>query len=181
MAARIMGAGRLPAHAPLPGFESGSNLSSGADRSLVVPPTSRRVSGGSVVFAKGIVRRAASWSHDLEGGFGWRAMAERAKEILMERNSIDESAAFDILREHSRATHRKRVDITSAVSTGTRCCRSKRARAGPTRANTDAWPGLRRLAAGRLSTGGESGVLIDRLRVESVSRALVVPAVHRQS
>jgi ANTAR domain len=67
-------------------------------------------------------------------------VAERAKGILMERHSIDESAAFDML---------------------------------PSR--------LGGVGPARLSSGGKSGVLIDRLRVESVSRALVVPAVHRQS
>jgi ANTAR domain len=86
------------------------------------------------------VQRAASRTHDLEGVFGRRAVAERATGILMERHSIDESAAFDML---------------------------------PSR--------LGGVGPARLSSGGKSGVLIDRLRVESVSRALVVPAVHRQS
>jgi AmiR/NasT family two-component response regulator len=36
----------------------------------------------------------------------------------MERHSIEEDAAFDMLREHSRATNRKLVDIASAVVDG---------------------------------------------------------------
>jgi response regulator NasT len=36
----------------------------------------------------------------------------------MERHSIDANAAFDMLREQSRATNRKLVDIASAVVDG---------------------------------------------------------------
>jgi AmiR/NasT family two-component response regulator len=56
--------------------------------------------------------------HALEGAFGRRAVTERAKGILMERHSVDEPAAFDMLREHSRSTNRKLVDIASAVVDG---------------------------------------------------------------
>jgi response regulator NasT len=64
-----------------------------------------------------VLRRFAEY-HDLEGAFGRRAVTERAKGILMERHSIDEHEAFDMLREHSRATNRKLVDIASAVVDG---------------------------------------------------------------
>jgi AmiR/NasT family two-component response regulator len=64
-----------------------------------------------------VLRRFAEY-HDLEGAFGRRALTERAKGILMERHSINEDAAFDMLREHSRATNRKLVDIASAVVDG---------------------------------------------------------------
>ena len=64
-----------------------------------------------------VLRRFAEY-HDLEGAFGRRAVTERAKGILMERHSINEDAAFDMLREHSRATNRKLVDIASAVVDG---------------------------------------------------------------
>ena len=56
--------------------------------------------------------------HDLEGAFGRRAVTERAKGILMERHSVDEAVAFDMLREQSRAGNRKLVDIASAVVDG---------------------------------------------------------------
>jgi AmiR/NasT family two-component response regulator len=53
--------------------------------------------------------------HDLEGAFGRRALIERAKGILMERHSIDEEAAFRMLRDQSRATSRKLIEIVEAV------------------------------------------------------------------
>src|SRR5215204_3453865 len=65
-----------------------------------------------------IVLRRFTEYHDLEGAFGRRALTERAKGILMERHSIDENAAFDMLRDQSRATNRKLVDIASAVVDG---------------------------------------------------------------
>jgi AmiR/NasT family two-component response regulator len=64
-----------------------------------------------------VLRRFAEY-HDLEGAFGRRAVTERAKGVLMERHSIDESAAFDMLRAHARATNRKLVDVASAVVDG---------------------------------------------------------------
>jgi AmiR/NasT family two-component response regulator len=66
-----------------------------------------------------VLRRFAEYQ-DLEGAFGRRAVTERAKGILMERHSVDESAAFDMLREHSRSTNRKLVDIASAIVDGHR-------------------------------------------------------------
>ena len=65
-----------------------------------------------------IVLRRFTEYHDLEGAFGRRAITERAKGILMERHSVDEAAAFEMLRDHSRAANRKLVDIASAVVDG---------------------------------------------------------------
>jgi AmiR/NasT family two-component response regulator len=62
-----------------------------------------------------IVLRRFTEYHDLEGAFGRRAITERAKGILMERHSIDEPAAFELLREHARSTNRKLVDVSAAV------------------------------------------------------------------
>jgi AmiR/NasT family two-component response regulator len=62
-----------------------------------------------------IVLRRFTEYHDLEGAFGRRAISERAKGILMERHSIDDPAAFDLLREHARSTNRRLVDGASAV------------------------------------------------------------------
>jgi hypothetical protein len=67
-----------------------------------------------------IVLRRFTEYHDLEGAFGRRAVTERAKGILMERHSIDEPAAFEMLREHARSTNRKLVDVASAVVDGHR-------------------------------------------------------------
>jgi AmiR/NasT family two-component response regulator len=64
-----------------------------------------------------VLRRFAEY-HDLQGAFGRRAITERAKGILMERHLVDDSAAFDMLRDRSRAANRKLVDIASAVVDG---------------------------------------------------------------
>jgi AmiR/NasT family two-component response regulator len=67
-----------------------------------------------------IVLRRFTEYHDLEGAFGRRAITERAKGILMERHSVDEPTAFEMLREHSRSSNRKLVDVASAVVDGHR-------------------------------------------------------------
>jgi AmiR/NasT family two-component response regulator len=66
-----------------------------------------------------VLRRFAEY-HDLEGAFGRRAITERAKGILMERHSIDEATAFNMLRDHSRTANRRLVDVASAVVDGHR-------------------------------------------------------------
>ena len=66
-----------------------------------------------------VLRRFAEY-HELEGAFGRRALTERAKGILMERHAIDEATAFDMLREHSRASNRKLIDLATAVVDGHR-------------------------------------------------------------
>jgi response regulator NasT len=52
---------------------------------------------------------------DLENAFERRAVTERAKGILMERHSVDEATAFDLLRDRARAANRKLVDVAAAV------------------------------------------------------------------
>ena len=79
-----------------------------------------------------IVLRRFTEYHDLEGAFGRRAVTERAKGILMERHSIDEPAAFELLRAHARATNRKLVDIASAVIDGHRLLPKKPHSPAPT-------------------------------------------------
>ena len=64
-----------------------------------------------------VLRRFAEF-HDLEGAFGRRATIERAKGILMERHSVDDESAFDMLRHQSRTANRKLVDIAAAVVDG---------------------------------------------------------------
>jgi len=64
-----------------------------------------------------VLRRFAEY-HDLQGAFGRRATIERAKGILMERHSIDEEGAFELLRERSRIDNRKLIDLASAVVDG---------------------------------------------------------------
>ncbi len=66
-----------------------------------------------------VLRRFAEYQ-DLEGAFGRRALTERAKGILMERHSISEESAFEMLREQSRTGNRKLIDLAAAVVDGHR-------------------------------------------------------------
>jgi response regulator NasT len=66
-----------------------------------------------------VLRRFAEYQ-DLQGAFGRRATIERAKGILMERHSIDEQGAFEMLRERSRIDNRKLIDLAAAVVDGHR-------------------------------------------------------------
>jgi AmiR/NasT family two-component response regulator len=65
-----------------------------------------------------IVLRRFTEYHDLKGAFSRRALIERAKGILMERHSVDEDAAFEMLRERSRTDNRKLIDLARAVVDG---------------------------------------------------------------
>ena len=64
----------------------------------------------------GIALRRFAEYHGLEGAFNRRAVTERAKGILMERHQITEHAAFELLRDHSRRTNKKLVDIAQALA-----------------------------------------------------------------
>jgi AmiR/NasT family two-component response regulator len=59
-----------------------------------------------------VLRRFADYQ-DLEGAFGRRALIERAKGVLMERHSIDEGSAFEMLRDQSRVSNRKLIDLAA--------------------------------------------------------------------
>jgi AmiR/NasT family two-component response regulator len=61
-----------------------------------------------------VLRRFAEY-HDLQGAFGRRAFSERAKGILMERHSVDEERAFEMLRDQSRIGNRKLIDLAAVV------------------------------------------------------------------
>lgn len=54
----------------------------------------------------------------LESALDRRALIERAKGILMERHSIDEREAFELLREHARGSNRRVLEIAQAVLDG---------------------------------------------------------------
>jgi AmiR/NasT family two-component response regulator len=82
-----------------------------------------------------VLRRFAEYQ-SLEGAFGRRALIERAKGILMERHSVGEQDAFDMLRVHARSTNRKLIDISTAVVDGHRLL-PKRLDSGPGRAYTE--------------------------------------------
>ena len=65
-----------------------------------------------------IGRRRFNDFRRLEAAFARRAVIERAKGILMERHSVDESTAFGLLRKHSRTTNRRLIDVAGAVTDG---------------------------------------------------------------
>ena len=71
-----------------------------------------------------VLRRFAEYQ-DLEGAFGRRALTERAKGILMERHSISEDSAFEMLREQSRVANRKLIDLAGAIVDGHRLLTKK--------------------------------------------------------
>src|SRR3954447_10469095 len=54
----------------------------------------------------------------LEGALDRRAVIERAKGILMERHSLDEQAAFELLRSHARSNNRRLIELAHAVADG---------------------------------------------------------------
>jgi response regulator NasT len=64
-----------------------------------------------------VLRRFADF-RDLEGAFKRRGMTERAKGILMERYSVADERAFQMLREHARRTRSLLTDAAQAVIDG---------------------------------------------------------------
>lgn len=54
----------------------------------------------------------------LESALDRRAVIERAKGVLMERHTVGERAAFELLREHARSSGRRVVDIAQTVLDG---------------------------------------------------------------
>ena len=54
----------------------------------------------------------------LESALDRRAIIERAKGILMERHSLDDRAAFELLRDHARSQSRRVVDVARTVTEG---------------------------------------------------------------
>jgi response regulator NasT len=60
------------------------------------------------------LRRYTEYSN-LEGAFARRAVIERAKGIMMARQSIDENRAFELMRSQSQRSGQKLFDIAKAV------------------------------------------------------------------
>jgi AmiR/NasT family two-component response regulator len=54
----------------------------------------------------------------LESALERRAVIERAKGIVMERNGVGDRAAFELLRDHARSSNRRVVDVAQAVVDG---------------------------------------------------------------
>ena len=61
------------------------------------------------------LRRYAEFQN-LQGAFGRRAIIERAKGILMERNGVDADAAFALLKSHSQNTGQRLIDVAQAIT-----------------------------------------------------------------
>ena len=75
-------------------------------------------SGGRALASKPLLERLNTEVEVLEGAIQRRAVIERAKGILMERHSIGDREAFELLRTHARANNRKLVDVAGAVADG---------------------------------------------------------------
>ena len=86
----------------------------------VQPVTAETVQGAIEVAMRrhADAERLSGEVEELEGALQRRAVIERAKGILMERHSLDDAAAFELLRSHARANNRKLVDVARAVSDG---------------------------------------------------------------
>ena len=54
----------------------------------------------------------------LQSALQRRSIIERAKGILMERHTLDERAAFELLRDHARSSSRRVVDVAQTVLDG---------------------------------------------------------------
>jgi response regulator NasT len=63
-------------------------------------------------------RRLHEKVSQLESALERRVVIERAKGILMERHSVDERRAFELLRDHARAGSRRVVDVAQSVLDG---------------------------------------------------------------
>jgi response regulator NasT len=63
-------------------------------------------------------RRLHEKVDQLESALERRGVIERAKGILMERHGIGDRQAFEMMRDHSRATNRRVVEVAQAVLDG---------------------------------------------------------------
>jgi AmiR/NasT family two-component response regulator len=86
-----------------------------------IDTTSPEAVQGAIEVALRRYRDAAELSEkvdQLETALERRAVIERAKGIVMERHSVDEQAAFALLREHARSSNRRVLDVARAVVEG---------------------------------------------------------------
>ena len=86
----------------------------------VQPVTAETVQGALEIALRrhADVERLSGEVEVLEGAIQRRAVIERAKGILMERHSLGDREAFELLRSHARANNRKLVDVAAAVADG---------------------------------------------------------------
>lgn len=107
-------------------------LSEGADAAFVSRAADRgidayadRLTGESIQAAIELALRRHRERGDLlervdrlETALERQALIERAKGILMERHSVDERSAFELLRSHARGHSRRVVDVAASVVEG---------------------------------------------------------------
>ena len=86
----------------------------------VQPVTTETVQGALEIALRrhADVERLSGEVEVLEGAIQRRAVIERAKGILMERHSLGDREAFELLRSHARANNRKLVDVAASVADG---------------------------------------------------------------
>ncbi len=70
---------------------------------------------------------------NLEEAFQRRAVIERAKGVLMERDLIDEREAFERLRSYARSSSLRLIDLAEAVLRGHRVLGERPERPAPGR------------------------------------------------
>jgi AmiR/NasT family two-component response regulator len=63
-------------------------------------------------------RRLGEKVTELEGALERRGVIERAKGILMERHSVNDREAFELMRDHARTTSRRVVDVAQSILDG---------------------------------------------------------------
>jgi response regulator NasT len=86
-----------------------------------IETTSPEAVQGAIEVALRRYRDAAQLSEkvdQLETALERRSVIERAKGIIMERHSVDERAAFELLRDHARSSNRRVLDVARAVVDG---------------------------------------------------------------
>ena len=90
-------------------------ISRAAKRGIFAYITKKR-DGAALQSSLDVVLSRFAEYHGLEGAFSRRAITERAKGILMERHSVDEQRAFEMLRDEARRSNRKLIEIAEAVT-----------------------------------------------------------------
>jgi AmiR/NasT family two-component response regulator len=96
-------------------FEDEAFISRAAKRGIFAYITKKR-DGAALQSSLDVVLSRFAEYHGLEGAFSRRAITERAKGILMERHSVDEQRAFEMLRDEARRSNRKLIEIAEAVT-----------------------------------------------------------------
>jgi response regulator NasT len=98
-------------------------VSSAAERGIAAfarPQFHDEVQGAIELVMKGHAEKAQLLEQveQLESALERRGTIERAKGILMERHSVDERQAFELMRQQARRSNRRVVELAHAVADG---------------------------------------------------------------